>query len=185
MTDLINYKSNLVQFIPNSLKDASYNEKRQFCFYLCPSYYSSLIFQVQLCDDLINQAIKYYSEGFTKKLKDMLADYIRAYIWYRYIGENYAILGGTFKTYYNDPNGLDWTPENIDAYLWEFYKKTHRDPWTDKEREYTPDWFKGLDEYYNAFMLVWDKFIHSGDSERIKTAVKMSIILATVPDYMD
>lgn len=180
--DLYIYESEFID-IKEIIEKMDYKKREWFVYDLNPSYFRSLFYRVEESDKLMAIARANYSASFCTKLKDYCIDSIRAYLWDSYIRENYAVLNTKFKRYGNDPNGLEWTPENIDAYLWDYYNKVDRNPWDNTPRKYTPDWFNNFARHYDAFMKVWGKYVNAGTSEHIKTAVKMEIIKACRPDY--
>lgn len=182
--DLEIYESEFIDLKEKLEKMNDYKTRDWFVYYLCPSHFNSLFYRVEKCDKLMAVARANYSVNFCEELKDLCLDDIGLFLWDNYLHDKYTVLGFTFKTYGNDPNGQEWTPENIDAYLWDWYNKIDVNPWDGKKREYTKDWFDSkFKSSYDAFMTVWGKFVNAGKSERIKTAVKMEIIKACRPDY--
>lgn len=182
-SDLEVYESEFIK-LKEIIEKMEYKNREWFIYHLNPHYFNLLFYQVEKSDKLMSVARANYSADFCEKLKTYCKDAIKMYVWDYNLRENYTILGFSFKKYSNDPDGLEWTPDNIDRFLWDWYNKVDVNPWTDKKRVYDKDWFNRMfKSSYDAFIQVWGEYVNAGDSERIKTAVKMEIIRANIPDY--
>lgn len=181
-------KESIVDFFPGEIKNGSFHDMDDFLFYLdYRGYFDLAYYTVEKINELLTASAP-YCDDFRKKLRALCLDYLSVYFYNDYLTGFLNALDNAFRRYSDDPNRLEWTPENVDRYLFDFYCMIEKNPWNGQTPKYTPDWFKErYQKSYDAIKLVWGPVIGLKDnsSERLKTAVKMVTIASRQTNYYD